>query len=121
MNQTNKGSMTYVAAAAIAKGKAVKFSSGKVTPVTAKTDIAIGIALDGAAAGELCPVAIAGVYPETVSILSGGSITAGQQVNVLGNAETSSDTSEILIGTALTTATASGQLVEIAHCVAARK
>ena len=43
------GNITYTAAAAIDNGQLVKFTGGKVTPTSAATDLAIGVALDGAA------------------------------------------------------------------------
>lgn len=66
------GNITYTAAAAIAKGNPVKFSSGKVTPCTAANDQAIGIALDSAAQGDIVPVAILGCFTGTVQLKAGG-------------------------------------------------
>lgn len=110
------GNITFTAAAAIAKGELVKLSSGKVTPTTAATDLAIGVALDGAATGDIVPVAILGNYTGTVQIKAGGAIAAGDQI--AANATTTADSTDVIIGIALEAAAASGDMIEIAHSVA---
>ena len=107
------GNITYTAAAAITRGQPLKFSSGKVTPTTAATDLAIGIALDSAASGDIVPVAILGAYTGTVELKAGGAISAGAQVTAAATA--TSAATDVIIGVALEAAAASGAYIEIAH------
>lgn len=110
------GNKTYTAAAAIAKGDVLKLSGGKVTPTTSATDLPIGIALDGAEAGDIVPVAILGNFTGTVEVKAAGAISAGSQVTADAK-QTSADT-DVIIGVALTAASGAGDGVEIAHAVA---
>lgn len=110
------GNITYTAAAAIAKGQLVKLTGGKVTPTTAATDIAIGVALDGAAKDDIVPVAILGNYTGTVQVKAGGAIAAGAQV--AANATASAAATDVIVGIALEAASSSGDMIEIAHAVA---
>lgn len=110
------GNITYTAAAAIAKGDIVKFSSGKVTPCTGATDLAIGVALDSATQGDIVPVAILGNFTGTVQIKAGGAISAGAQVTAAATA--TSAATDVIVGIALEAASASGDMIEIAHAVA---
>lgn len=120
MNGTHpNGNITYNAAAAVAKGQPVKLTGSAttsgmptVTPCTAATDAAIGIAIEPANAGENVPVAILGCYTGTVLVLTTGAVTRGANVSPAGVAATSGNK---IIGTALDAATASGQLIELAH------
>lgn len=109
------GNITYTAAAAIAKGNPVKFSTGKVTPCTAANDQAIGIALDSAAQGDIVPVAILGCFTGTVQLKAGGAISAGAQITAAATA--TSAATDVIIGVALEAASASGDMIEIAHQV----
>lgn len=109
------GIITYTAAAAIAKGQVLKHSSGKVTPCTAATDAAIGVALDGAEAGALVPVAILGAYTGTVEVKAAGAIAQGEQI--AANMTATAATTDVIIGRALTAASAANEIIEVAHQV----
>ena len=114
------GNITYNAAAEIKKGQPVKFTGSTtttgmptVTPCTAATDAAIGVAIEPANAGENVPVAILGNYPGTVEVLATGAVARGATVSPAGVAVPS--TGGNAIGVALDAATASGELIEVAH------
>ena len=109
------GNATYTAAAAILKGQPLKFDGTEVTPCTAATDDAIGVALDGAAAGEIVPVAILGAFTGTVLLYAGAAIDAGAQITATGVA--TSGATDVIIGRALEAAAGAGSLVNIAHQV----
>lgn len=110
------GNITFTAGGAIAKGNPVKFDSGKVIATTAANDAAIGIALDSAAAsGDLVPVAVLGAFTGTVQLKAGGAITAGAQV--AANATATAAATDVIIGRAIEAASASGDMIEIAHQV----
>lgn len=116
MNTVNpNGNATLVAGGAIKRGEILKFSSGKVVPCSADTDAAIGVALDAAANGEIVPVAILGSYTGTVLVLAAGAISQGAAVNPVG---TAAEKGDLVIGRALTAATAANDVIEVAHCVA---
>jgi len=69
--------LSFEAAAAITKGKAVYLSADmKVTQCSAATQYAIGIALKTVALGEFCPVCVRGV----VKVTAGGAVSRGAQV-----------------------------------------
>ena len=104
------GKATFTAGAAIAKGEFVKFSSGKVVKCVAATDIAIGVALDGAEAGALVPVQLL-TSGDTVLVKAGGAVAQGGTLSCLG---TTVDTAGALqYGIALNAAE-NGELVEAA-------
>jgi len=66
----------YEAAAAVTKGQAVYLSAdGKVSPATSAQNC-IGIAIDGASTGEMCPVIVRG----RVKVAVGGAVARGQAV-----------------------------------------
>lgn len=109
------GNATFTAAAAILKGQPLKFSGSAVTPCTAATDAAIGIALDDAAAADIVPVAILGAFTGTALLRAGGAIAAGAQVAADGT--TTGGATDVIVGRALSAAAAAGDLVEIAHQV----
>ena len=109
------GNATYVAAAAVTHGAPLKMVSGKVTPCTAATDVAIGVALDDAAADDIVPVALLGNYTGTVTLVAGGALAIGDPVAANGAKAVAGNQ---VIGRALTAATSKGDLVELAHCVA---
>lgn len=120
---SNNGVNSYTAAVALAEGDIVKFSGSNdsaglptVTPTTAATDAAIGTALRAANAGEKCAIAVFGAATGTVLVKAGGSVTVGAQIAADGTA-TAADT-DAIIGRALKAASASGQLIELAHQVA---
>lgn len=116
--RSENGNITYTAGGSIAKGDFVKFSSGKVVKCTAATDVAIGVALDAAtASGEIIPVAILGAYTGTVQIKAAGAIAQGAEVTSEGKEQTSAGTTELICGRALESATAAGDMIEIAHAV----
>lgn len=111
------GRLTLKAGATIVRGDVLKFSEGKVVPCTAADDEAIGIALDGATTdtmNDLVPVACLGNFTGTVVLKAKGAITAGAKVTAAG---TQAEAGDATIGVALEAATASGDLIEIAHCV----
>ena len=104
------GKATFTAGAAIAKGEFVKFSSGKVVKCAVATDIAIGVALDGAEAGAIVPVQLL-TSGDTVLVKAGGAVAQGGTLSCLG---TTVDTAGALqYGIALDAA-ANGELVEAA-------
>lgn len=109
------GNATYVAAATILKGQPLMFSGTEVTPCTAATDDAIGIALDGAEAGDIVPVAILGAFTGTVLLYAGAAIAAGAQITAAGI--TTAGATDVIIGRALEAAAGAGSLVNIAHQV----
>lgn len=106
------GNATYTAAATILLGQPLKFDGGAVTPCDAAGDAAIGIALDGAEAGEIVPVAILGNFTGTVLLRAAAAISAGAQI--AANATTAQATNTV-IGRALEKASASGDLINVAH------
>ena len=120
MNGTHpNGNITYNAAAEIKNGQPVKFTGSTtttgmptVTPCTAATDAAIGVAIEPANSGENVPVAILGNYTGTVEVLATGAVARGANVSPAGVAAATGGT---VLGTALDAATAAGQLIEVAH------
>lgn len=104
------GKATFTAGAAIAKGEFVKFSSGKVVKCAVATDIAIGVALDGAEAGAFVPVQLL-TSGDTVLVKAGGTIAQGGTLSCLGT--TVATTGALQYGIALNAA-ANGELVEAA-------
>lgn len=79
--RSENGNITLTAGVPIAKGEFVKFSNGNVVKCTAATDVAIGVALDGAAAaGDIVPVAVLGSFTGTVQIKAAGAIAQGAEV-----------------------------------------
>ena len=104
------GKMTFVAAAAIAAGEFVKFSSGKVVKCAAATDTAIGVALDSAKAdGENIPVQpLTG--GDTVLVKAGGEVAQGGTLTCLGTTVATGGT--LQYGIALEAASASGDIIE---------
>lgn len=115
--RSENGNITYTAGGAIAKGEFVKFSSGKVVKCAAATDVAIGVALDGAAEGAIVPVAILGAFTGTVQIKAAGAVTQGGEVTPEGKEQTAAGTTELICGRALEAAAAAGDMIEIAHAV----
>lgn len=109
------GNATYTAAAAIALGDVLKFANGQVTPTTAVTDAAIGVALDGAEAGDIVPVALLGQFTGTVLVKAGGVIAQGAQI--AADATSTGGATDVIIGRALDAAAAAGALIEVAHQV----
>ena len=104
------GKMTFVAAAAIAAGEFVKFSSGKVVKCAAATDIAIGVALDSASAdGDNIPVQLL-TGGDTVLVKAGGAVAQGGTLTCLGTTVATAGT--LQYGIALEAATASGDIIE---------
>lgn len=104
------GKATFTAGAAIAKGEFVKFSSGKVVKCAVASDIAIGVALDGAEAGAFVPVQLL-TSGDTVLVKAGGTIAQGGTLSCLGT--TVSTAGALQYGIALNAA-ANGELVEAA-------
>lgn len=109
------GNATFGAAVDVANGTPVMLASGKVTPCTAATDIAIGITLDDAVAGDIVPVALLGNYTGTVCLAAGGALAIGDLVAANG---VKAAAGNVVIGRALSVATAKGDLVELVHCLA---
>lgn len=103
------GKATFTAGAAIAKGEFVKFSDGKVVKCAAATDIAVGVALDGAESGALVPVQLL-TSGDTALVKAGGAVAQGGTLSCLG---TTVDTAGALqYGIALEAASSSGDIVE---------
>lgn len=112
------GIITYTAAEACDKGAIVKFTgetdangAPTITPCTATTDAAIGVTETECAAGDQVAVGILGSYTGTTLVKAGGAVAVGAAVSPTG---TSVD-SGLSIGVALNAASASGDLIELAH------
>lgn len=104
------GKATFTAGAAIVKGEFVKFYNGKVVKCEDVTDIAIGVALDGAESGTLVPVQLL-TSGDTVLVKAGGAIAQGGSLSCLGT--TVATAGALQYGIALNAA-ANGELVEAA-------
>jgi len=84
--------LSFEAAAAITKGKAVYFSADmKVSQCDTSVRDAIGIALKTVAAGEFCPICVQGA----VKVTAGGAITRGKAVCVESGAGADGDVVEL--------------------------
>ena len=119
---SENGKNSYTAAVAVAKGTILKFSGSTdaaglptVTPTTAATDAAIAVALTDANDGEKVAVKILG-SGGTSLVIAGGAVTVGAQIAADGTA-TAAD-SDVIIGRALSAATAANDLIEVATQVA---
>ena len=119
---SENGKNSYTAATAVAQGAILKFSGSTdaaglptVTPTTAANDAAIGVALMPANAGEKVAVKILGTGGTTL-VIAGGAVTVGAQVAADGTA-TAADT-DVIIGRALSAASAANDLIEVATQVA---
>lgn len=109
------GNGTFTAAATILKGQLLKFSSGNLTPTTGATDVAIAVALDGAAKDAIVPAAILGSFTGTVLVRAAGEIAKGEQITATGTATAAA--TDVIIGRALDAATAVGDMINVAHQV----
>ena len=113
---SKNGKNSYTAAAAVAKGDILKFTTAdaqglpSVTPTTAATDVPVAIALTDANQGEKVAVKILGTGGTTL-VKAGGAIAAGATLGATGATAAAGNTA---IGVALNTAAASGDLVEVA-------
>ena len=111
---SENGKNSYTAAAAVAKGDILKFTTAdaqglpSVTPTTAATDVPVAIALTDANQGEKVAVKILGTGGTTL-VKAGGSISAGNTLGATGAAAAAGNTA---IGVALAGAS-SGYLVEV--------
>lgn len=105
------GIATLIAGGTIAKGQAVKIVNGKVVACTAKTDKAVGVALDSAVAdGEIIPVAIRGAFNGTCGVQVAATVTFGDKLTAVGAiAETGDDVVAMAFGNGT-----SGNIVECA-------
>ena len=119
---SENGKNSYTAAVAVAKGTILKFSGSTdaaglptVTPTTAATDAAIAVALTDANAGEKVAVKILGTGGTSL-VIAGGAVTVGAQIAADGTAS-AADT-DVIIGRALSAATAANDLIEVATQVA---
>ena len=119
---SENGKNSYTAAAAVVKGNILKFSGStdaaglpSVTPTTDAADAAIAVALTDANAGEKVAVKILG-SGGTTPVIAGGAVTVGAQIAADGTA-TAADT-DVIIGRALSAATAANDLIEVATQVA---
>ena len=119
---SENGKNSYTAAVAVAKGAILKFSGSTdaaglptVTPTTAANDAAIAIALTDANAGEKVAVKVLGTGGTTLA-LAGVAVNVGAQVAANGTA-TAADT-DVIIGRALSAASAANDLIEVATQVA---
>ena len=114
---SENGKNSYTAAATVVKGNILKFSGSTdaaglptVTPTTAANDAAIGVALMPANAGEKVAVKILGSGGTTL-VIAGGAVTVGAQVAADGTA-TAADT-DVIIGRALSAASAANDVIEV--------
>lgn len=103
------GKATFTAGAAIVKGEFVKFSDGKVVKCAAATDIAVGVALDGAESGALVPVQLL-TSGDTALVKAGGAVAQGGTLSCLGT--TVATAGALRYGVALEAASSSGDIVE---------
>lgn len=112
---SENGKNSYTAAAAVAKGDILKFTTAdaqglpSVTPTTAATDAAVAIALADANQGEKVAVKILGTGG-TTPVKAGGTVAAGATLGATGAAAAAGNKA---IGVALAGAS-SGDLVEVA-------
>lgn len=112
---SENGKNSYTAAAAVAKGDILKFTTAdaqglpSVTPTTAATDTPVAIALTDANQGEKVAVKILGSGGTTL-VKAGGALSAGDTLGAGGAKAAAGNTA---IGVALNAA-ASGDLVEVA-------
>ena len=116
------GVNSYTAAAALSEGTIVKFSGSTdsnglptVTPTTAANDAAIGVAIRDCASGEKCAIALFGVFNGTVLVKAGGAVSVGAQVAANGTATAAA--TDVIIGRALSAASAEGDVIELASQV----
>tara|TARA_Y100001938_G_C8073324_1_gene424446 strand:+ start:1670 stop:2050 length:381 start_codon:yes stop_codon:yes gene_type:complete len=90
--------------------KFVKLSAGKAVLCSAATDIPVGVLQNKPASGAAATVAVSGV----TKLLSGGTISSGDQLGTdgsgTGDTKTSADTTEYVCGTALADAS-SGEVL----------
>lgn len=105
------GNATLIAGGTIAKGQAVKIVDGKAVACTAKTDKAVGVALDGVSAdGEILPVAIRGAFNGTCGVQVAAEVTYGDKLTATGAlAEAGDDVVAMAFGNGT-----SGNIVECA-------
>lgn len=112
---SESGKNSYTAAAPVAKGNILKFTTAdaqglpSVTPTTASTDVPVAIALTDANQGEKVAVKILGTCGTTL-VKAGGALGAGGTLGAGGAKAAAGDTA---IGVALAGAS-SGDLVEVA-------
>ena len=112
---SENGKNSYTAAAAVAKGDILKFTTAdaqglpSVTPTTAATDAAVAIALADANQGEKVAVKILGTGGTSL-VKAGGTVAAGATLGATGAAAAAGNKA---IGVALAGAS-SGDLVEVA-------
>ena len=112
---SENGKNSYTAAAAVAKGDILKFTTAdaqglpSVTPTTAATDAAVAIALADANQGEKVAVKILGTGG-TTPVKAGGTVAAGATLGATGAPAAAGNKA---IGVALAGAS-SGDLVEVA-------
>ena len=114
---SENGKNSYTAAAAVAKGDILKFTTAdaqglpSVTPTTLATDTPVAIALTDANQGEKVAVKILGTGGTTL-VKAGGALSAGDTLGAGGAKAAAGDTA---IGVALSPPAAStGDLVEVA-------
>lgn len=112
---SENGKNSYTAAAAVAKGDILKFTTAdaqglpSVTPTTAATDAAVAIALADANQGEKVAVKILGTGGTSL-VKAGGTVAAGATLGATGITAAAGNKA---IGVALAGAS-SGDLVEVA-------
>lgn len=116
------GAVSFEASAAITRGQIVSIDTGKIKPATGSS-IPIGVADDNASTGDLIAVLLFGSRPGTLIATASAAITAGQQLYSEADGKISptaptAGNSKYCVGIALVGATASGDEVEFAHCLA---
>ncbi len=110
------GLLTRVAGTVITKGQLLKkgASDKEVAVCDALTDVALYVAMDSAAVGEVVPCGVLGNLTGTVLFLASGAIAVGDAVGPTGTAVANG----LTCGRALVAA-ADGELYEAAHKVCA--
>lgn len=116
------GAVSFEASAAITRGQIVSIDSGKIKPATGSS-IPVGVADDNAAVGDTIAVWLFGARPGTQIAVASAAISAGQQLYSEADGKVSptaptAGNSKYCVGVAITAASASGDEVEFAHCVA---
>src|SRR5207253_400357 len=91
-----------------------------VTPLTAATEMPLGVCTDEAGAAEdLVNVAVLGVTPGTVKMVANAAITAGATVYAAASGKVGAAATGICwkVGRALNAAGADLDIVEVEHCI----
>lgn len=117
-----EGAASFEASAAIARGQIVSIDGGKIKPATGST-IPVGVADDNAAEGDIISVLLFGSRPGTLVATVSAAVEAGQHLYSEADGKISptaptAGNSKYCVGIAISAASAAGDEVEFAHCVA---